>query len=110
MQFLEWHAEHRVCVVCMHATLGLTSGLRVAPRCVRASEGADGARELLTLTPCDLWPYMRGRTLWLVGDSMMQARPQQPPAPRPCNCLVSWYREQRGTWVFAHGMTNMASS
>ena len=25
----------------------------------------------LTLTPCDLWPYLAGRTLWLVGDSMM---------------------------------------
>ena len=41
----------------------------------RASEGADGARDLLALTPCDLFPYMRGRTLWLVGDSMMQVGP-----------------------------------
>ena len=29
-------------------------------------------QKLLTLTPCDLWPWLRGRTLWLVGDSMMQ--------------------------------------
>ena len=42
------------------------------PSC-RAEEGAEGAREVLQLTPCDLWPYLRGRTLWLVGDSMMQA-------------------------------------
>ena len=38
----------------------------------RASAGAPGMQEMLTLTPCDLWPWLRGRTLWLVGDSMMQ--------------------------------------
>ncbi|EIE18670.1 hypothetical protein COCSUDRAFT_45154 [Coccomyxa subellipsoidea C-169] len=38
----------------------------------RAKVGAPGSRELLELTPCDLFPYIRGRTLWLVGDSMMQ--------------------------------------
>ena len=32
----------------------------------------EGAQELLGLTPCDMWPYFRGRTTWLVGDSMMQ--------------------------------------
>ncbi|KAL4433808.1 hypothetical protein ABPG75_000249 [Micractinium tetrahymenae] len=25
----------------------------------------------LRLTPCDLWHHLRGRTLWLLGDSMM---------------------------------------
>lgn len=25
----------------------------------------------LRLTPCDLWAHLRGRTLWLLGDSMM---------------------------------------
>ncbi|WIA13627.1 hypothetical protein OEZ85_007191 [Tetradesmus obliquus] len=25
---------------------------------------------MLQLTPCDLWPYLRGRTLWVIGDSM----------------------------------------
>ena len=25
----------------------------------------------LGLTPCDLWPHIRGRTLFLMGDSMM---------------------------------------
>ncbi|KIZ01068.1 hypothetical protein MNEG_6895 [Monoraphidium neglectum] len=34
----------------------------------------DMARKLrdggaLELSPCDLWPYLRGRTLWLLGDS-----------------------------------------
>jgi hypothetical protein len=23
--------------------------------------------EILSFTPCDLWPYLRGRTLWLIG-------------------------------------------
>ncbi|KAK9830112.1 hypothetical protein WJX72_009847 [[Myrmecia] bisecta] len=26
-------------------------------------------RELLELTPCDLWPMLQGRTTWIVGDS-----------------------------------------
>ena len=38
----------------------------------RAKAHAPGMEEMLTLTPCDLWPWLRGRTLWLVGDSMMQ--------------------------------------
>lgn len=38
----------------------------------RATAGSPGMQEMLTLTPCDLWPWLRGRTLWLVGDSMMQ--------------------------------------
>ncbi len=41
----------------------------------RAKVGAVGAKDLLELTPCDLFPYIRGRTLWLVGDSMMQVVP-----------------------------------
>lgn len=24
------------------------------------------------MTPCDWWPFLRGRTLWLVGDSITQ--------------------------------------
>lgn len=27
---------------------------------------------MLALTPCDLFPLIRGRTVWLVGDSIMQ--------------------------------------
>lgn len=27
----------------------------------------DNAGDLLTMTPCDLWPYMRGRTTWVIG-------------------------------------------
>ena len=34
-----------------------------------------GARELLELTPCDLYPFIRGRTLWLIGDSIQQVQP-----------------------------------
>ena len=28
--------------------------------------------EYLQFTPCDMWPFLRGRTLWILGDS--QAR------------------------------------
>jgi hypothetical protein len=27
----------------------------------------DNAADLLTLTPCDLWPYLKGRTTWIIG-------------------------------------------
>lgn len=40
----------------------------------RAERGATGMQELMQLTPCDIFPYLRGRTIWLVGDSMMQVR------------------------------------
>ena len=40
----------------------------------RAERGAAGMQELMQLTPCDVFPYLRGRTIWLVGDSMMQVR------------------------------------
>lgn len=49
--------------------------------CPRAKVGAAGAKDLLELTPCDLFPYVRGRTLWLVGDSMMQVRSLQTEVP-----------------------------
>ena len=38
-----------------------------------AEQGRPGFKEMLTLTPCDIFPMLRGRTLWLMGDSMMQA-------------------------------------
>lgn len=38
----------------------------------RAEAGAVGAEALLTLTPCDLFELLEGKTLWLVGDSMTQ--------------------------------------
>ena len=31
-----------------------------------------GVREMMEMTPCDIFAYIRGRTVWLVGDSMMQ--------------------------------------
>ena len=40
-----------------------------------AERGRPGFRDMLTMTPCDLFSLIRGRTLWLMGDSMMQARP-----------------------------------
>ncbi|KAK9832530.1 hypothetical protein WJX81_006130 [Elliptochloris bilobata] len=38
----------------------------------RAEAGNVGARELLDMTPCDLFSFIRGRTLWLIGDSIQQ--------------------------------------
>eukprot|EP00884_Botryococcus_braunii_P017743 jgi/Botrbrau1/4652/Bobra.33_2s0023.1 len=38
----------------------------------RADEGAPGYAEMLTMTPCDLFPLFQGRTLWLLGDSQMK--------------------------------------
>ncbi|KAK9901586.1 hypothetical protein WJX75_003489 [Coccomyxa subellipsoidea] len=38
----------------------------------RADNGSLWAQGLLQLTPCDLWPFIRGRTLWLLGDSITQ--------------------------------------
>jgi hypothetical protein len=32
-----------------------------------------GWESILELTPCDLWHFMGGRTLWLAGDSQMQS-------------------------------------
>ena len=37
-----------------------------------AERGRPGFRDMLTMTPCDLFSLIRGRTLWLMGDSMMQ--------------------------------------
>ena len=38
----------------------------------RAEAGAPDYKETLLMTPCDWWPFLRGRTLWLVGDSITQ--------------------------------------
>lgn len=27
----------------------------------------DYAADMLTMSPCDLWPYLRGRTTWVIG-------------------------------------------
>lgn len=37
-----------------------------------AMQGVDWARQILDLKPCDLWPQIRGRTVWVVGDSISQ--------------------------------------
>ena len=38
----------------------------------RAELGAPGYEAMLTMTPCDWWPLLANRTLWLVGDSLSQ--------------------------------------
>ena len=35
---------------------------------------ARGVTEILTFTPCDMWPLVAGRTLFFTGDSQTQAR------------------------------------
>jgi hypothetical protein len=37
-----------------------------------AKQGAGWARDILDLKPCDLWPQLRGRTTWVIGDSISQ--------------------------------------
>lgn len=41
----------------------------------RAELGAPGAKERLTMTPCDLFPFFRNRTVWLMGDSLTLVSP-----------------------------------
>jgi hypothetical protein len=38
----------------------------------QAEVGAPGYEAMLTMTPCDIWPYLRGRTVWIAGDSISQ--------------------------------------
>ena len=40
----------------------------------RAEEGAPGMKEMLTMSPCDLFELIEGRTLWFVGDSLTQVQ------------------------------------
>lgn len=37
-----------------------------------ATSGADWAKDILTFKPCDLWPLIRERTIWVIGDSISQ--------------------------------------
>ena len=36
----------------------------------QAMAGSQNAQGLLELTPCDFWPLIQGRSLWLIGDSI----------------------------------------
>ena len=56
----------------------------------RVAAGDAWAANMLRMTPCDLWPFLRGRTLWLLGDSITQVRYA---VPLP--------------WVVRFGPTNM---
>ena len=40
----------------------------------RAEQDSPGMKEMLGLTPCDLFPFIRDRTLWLIGDSLTLVR------------------------------------
>ena len=43
----------------------LQSRLRMA-----AGAGHSWAHDILLLRPCEIFPYLEGRTLWIIGDSM----------------------------------------
>lgn len=45
----------------------------------RAGSGAQWAADALLLQPCDLFPLIKGRNVWVAGDSMSQV----PPLPFP---------------------------
>ncbi|KAK9868045.1 hypothetical protein WJX84_001376 [Apatococcus fuscideae] len=47
--------------------------------------------DMLTMTPCDLFPYLRGRTLWLLGDAAMKEFMQA----LQCFFLEFWDMETR---------------
>ena len=55
----------------------------------RAEMGAVGVREMMEMTPCDIFSYIRGRTVWLVGDSMMQVCCSHCRASHRCSVLRS---------------------
>ena len=39
-----------------------------------ARNGADWAKDALSLRPCELWQEIKGRTVWFAGDSVSQVR------------------------------------
>ncbi len=55
---------------------------------------------MMEMTPCDIFAYIRGRTVWLVGDSMMQVRcnssntypPTEHTCFKPAQLLQTLYR------------------
>ncbi len=66
-----------------------------------AERGRPGFKEMLTMTPCDLFSLVRGRTLWLMGDSMMQV-PGPTPLELPCTAfLLLTHCDASGIFVFA---------
>lgn len=35
-------------------------------------QGSSWAKEALLLQPCDFWKILRGRTTWIIGDSVTE--------------------------------------
>lgn len=63
--------------VCLRVYVGIAYvrivELFLAHQHCRAEAGAVGVQQMLTLSPCDLFKLLEGRTLWLLGDSITQA-------------------------------------
>ncbi len=52
-----------------------------------SERGAAWAQDVVLLKPCHLWPYLRNRTVWFVGDSMTQVSlPSDPKIPLAAVC------------------------
>ncbi len=58
----------------------------------RAGAGDAWAANMLRMTPCDLWPFLRGRTLWLLGDSITQE------AMRASECFLQEFWGMAPPW------------
>ena len=44
----------------------------------------------LLATPCDLWPHLRGRTLWILGDSQARLRVTAAQQAHTCHSACCW--------------------
>ena len=61
--------------------------------------GAEWAADVLTLKPCDMWQQLRGRTMFIVGDSLSQVCKAAGKTPTLANSICDrWVLEiQRHT-------------
>eukprot|EP00884_Botryococcus_braunii_P019887 jgi/Botrbrau1/6582/Bobra.0189s0009.1 len=66
----------------------------------RAEAGAPGYAAMLTMTPCDLFSLIQGRTLWLIGDSMNTAF---------SSAMSCFFREFTGTNILSDAASVGAS-
>ena len=60
------------CTLAVETLSGPAGAALSQVRVCRAEAGMVFAKQMLLYTPCDLFPWIKGRTLWLVGDSIQQ--------------------------------------
>ena len=49
--------------------------------------------DYLQFTPCDLWPFLRGRTLWIIGDSQVKTNFPRCIIPCGAGCIAGFLPE-----------------